>query len=95
MVEREVTSKSLPLIVKIVLIIVRFVNFFLDLISNRLPFSLSVILTSFAIALPIAGVWYVFLVGNILPFPWGALLIWSLTFIVVTLTVAVDYVRSS
>jgi membrane-bound acyltransferase YfiQ involved in biofilm formation len=95
MVEREVKAENLPLVVKLVFIVVRVVNFFLDLISNRLPFSISVILTSFVIALPIAGVWYVFLIGNYLPFPWGAVLIWSLTFLVVILAAAVDYVRTS
>jgi hypothetical protein len=95
MVEKRVRTETLPFIVKVILVIVRVVNFFLDAIQNKLPFSMAVILTSFVIALPIAGVWYVFLIGNILPFPWGAILIWSLTFVVVVLAAAVDYVRTS
>lgn len=95
MADLEVNSEGVSFFVRAVFMIVRVINFFLHLISNKLPFSLSVILTSFFLALPVVGSWYVFLIGYYLPFPWGAVLIWSFLFFIVILAAAIDYVRSA
>jgi hypothetical protein len=60
----------------------------------QLSLFLSVMVTGILMILPVVGVWTVFVIGNYLPFPFGAILIWGMAFVLVALAAATDYVRS-
>ena len=81
-------------IIKSYVSLVKFVNSILERIF-KLPLYLTVLLTSFLISIPIVAVWSFFSLMNFLPNPWRAILIWGLYFLLVILTAAADYVRSS
>jgi len=92
---KRVEENRMPLLVRFAIFVAKVINYVVNLISNKLPFSLAVIVTSLIFSLPVVGAWSIFLFSYYLPPPWGGVLIWALMLVVVTLAAAADYLRST
>ncbi len=60
----------------------------------RLSLFLSVMLTGIVLALPVMGVWTIFLLAHYLPYPLMPIVVWTMLITLIALAAATDYVRS-
>ena len=90
-IKKEKGGKPLP--IKIAFSIIKAVSSLLDKIF-KLPFSFAVLVTGFLISVPVLAAWSLFVVANYLPYPWRAIMIWSVYILVVIFAAAADYVVS-
>jgi hypothetical protein len=51
--------------------------------------------TGILLVIPVIGTWAVFAIAQFLPFPFGAIMIWGMAFVLVAFAAATDYARSA
>jgi hypothetical protein len=87
-------SSKYPRLVKLLLFVAGVVNSIVDTVF-RLPLFLSVAVTGLLVSVPVVGVWVLFVLSFGLPPLFRATLIWTMIVLLVLLSAAMDYVRSS
>jgi hypothetical protein len=87
-------SAKHPRLVKLLLFVAGTINSIIDTVF-RLPLFLSVAVTGLLVSVPVVGVWVLFVASFSLPPIFRATLIWTMIGVLVLLSAAMDYVRSS